>query len=329
MPWRKVCFVDVLTCVVLFGSTGILIFCLGPIRDALVGARSLQETQIEGVSFPKTLVDPAGISQKLVRPPQRIVSTVLMGDEMLAALVPSERLRAVTFLADDAGISNCAGAFPASVTRLYPDLEAVLALEPDLVLATGYNRAETVNLMVAAGIPILRFTRYDSFQELMDNLLLLGAATGTEARASEVVEDMRARIARVTQRVQNLPHLRVLYYSSGGDTTGPGTVMHEMMEIAGGSNVVQEAGLRGPTRLPLEMALGLQPEVIVLSAWNLGRASDPVAELMADPVWQEVPAVRNRRVYAINGAWLTCVSQHAVRGLEELAALLHPEKTVP
>ncbi len=293
-------------------------------RVTLLGGRPWQETRVEGRAFPKHLIDPAGMVQILPAPPRRIASAILSGDHILTALVAPDRLAAVTYLVDNPSLSNIAGVVPASVPRIHAEIETILALQPDLVLVAGYTRATTVRLLVAARIPVVRLHGYGSFQGVMRNIRTIGAAVGAETRAERITGAMQRRITAVEQRVRGLPRPRVLQYAAGGYTAGAGTLIDEMIERAGGANVAREAQLMGPARLPLEMAISLQPEVIVVADWSATSSTEAVQALLRDPRWQQVPAITSGRVYAVRGAWLEAVSQYAVRGLEAIARLLHP-----
>ena len=297
----------------------------GSARAALLGYGLLQPTRIEGGRFPKRLFDPAGGTQTLAAPPQRIASAILSGDHMLAALVPTNRLAGVTYLVDEPTISNIVGVVPPAVPRITAEIETLLTLQPDLVVVAGYTRAETVRLLVAANIPVVRFHLYGSFQGVIDNLRTLGAAVGAEPRADRLIDDMRRRIDAVTQRVRGRQRPRVLYHAPAGYTMGAETLIDEMIQLAGGFNVVREAHLTGPVKLQQEVMLSLAPDVIIVGDWSATPGAEAVRELTRNPVWRHAPAVANGRVYAIRGAWLTSVSQYAAHGLEAIARALHPE----
>jgi iron complex transport system substrate-binding protein len=322
MPLRRVGVLP--TALTLAGLLGLLTYG-GSARVALLGYGPLRATRIEGDHFPKRLIDPAGTVQTIPAPPQRIASAILSGDHMLTALVSPDRLAGVTYLVDDPTISNIIGVVPPSVPRITAEIETLLALQPDLVLVAGYTRAETVRLLVAANIPVVRFHRYASFQEVMDNLRTLGAAVGAVPQAERLIDDMRHRIDAVMQRVGTSQRPRVLYHAPAGYTMGAETLIDEMIQLAGGFNVARETQLTGPVKLPQEVMLSLAPDVIIVGDWSATPGAEAVRELMHNPVWQHVPAVANGRVHAIRGAWLTSVSQDAVHGLEAMARLLHPE----
>jgi iron complex transport system substrate-binding protein len=305
--------------VVAFAATG------GTTRLSLLGARPFHATQVVGQDFPKRLVDPSGIPQTLAAPPNRILSGVLASDEILTALVPPERLVAVTYLVDEPGLSDVAKLLPPGLPRIRAEAETILALRPDLVVLASYTRATAVRLLVSAGVPVMRFQWYRSFVDIMNSIRMLAAAVGADDNGARLVDDMRQRIAEVEGRTQGLARPRVLYYGGGGYSTGEDTLIDAMITLAGGHNVARDVGLRGQGRLPLEVAVSLRPEVILISAWERRTGGNGAAAFLHHPVWADVPAVREGRVYGIKGAWLSSVSHYSVKALEAIARLLHPE----
>lgn len=305
--------------VVAFAATG------GTTRLSLLGAQPFHATQVVGQDFPKRLIDPTGIPQTLATPPSRILSGVLASDEILTALVPSERLAAVTYLVDEPGLSDVAKLLPPELPRIHAEAETMLALQPDLVVLASYTRATTVRLLAAAGIPVVRFQWYRSFADIMDSIRMLAAAVGADANGARLVDDMRRRIADVEERARGLPRPRVLYYGGGGYSAGEDTLIDAMITLAGGHNVARDVGLQGQARLPLETAVSLRPEVILVSEWERRTGGNRAAAFLHHPVWADVPAVRQGRVYGIKGAWLSSVSHYSVKALEAIARVLHPE----
>jgi len=309
--------------VVAFAATG------GTTRLSLLGARPFHATQVVGQGFPKRLIDPTGIPQTLAAPPNRILSGVLASDEILTALVPPERLAGVTYLVDEPGLSDVAKLLPPDLPRIHAEAETMLALRPDLVVLASYTRATTVRLLAAAGIPVLRFQWYRSFADIMDSIRMLAAAVGADDNGARLVDDMRRRIADVERRAQALARPRVLYYGGGGYSAGADTLIDAMITLAGGHNVARDVGLQGQARLPLEIAVSLRPEVILVSEWERVTGGNRAAAFLHHPVWADVPAVREGRVHGIKGAWLTSVSHYSVKALEAIARVLHPEAFSP
>lgn len=276
--------------------------------------------------FPRTIVDPVAREIELAQPPQRIMSGILTGDEMLSCLTTQERIQSVTYLADDPGISNVGGVFGHSISRNHGTIEEFIAAEPDLVIVAAYSNATSVQMLLGTGIPVIRFANFHTYADIRNNLRTLAKALGEEARAEQWLSEMDGRIQAVRDKTRDLRKPRVLYYSLSGSTSGPGSLMDETIRLAGGRNVLAETGLQGYTRISPEIAISLLPDVILLSDWDTedGRTARDI--LTSDPAWQDVPAVRNQRVYSLSGAWLTSGSPFRVRGVEEIARLLHPDE---
>ena len=305
---------------------GVMAFAAGggATRLSLIGARPFHATQVVGQDFPKQLVDPTGMHQTLAEPPGRILSGVLASDEILTALVAPERLAGVTYLVDEPGLSEVARLLPPDLPRVHAEAETMLALQPDLVVLASYTRATTVRLLASAGVPVVRFQWYRSFADIMNSIRMLAAAVGVDGNGARLVADMQRRIAAVEKRAQGLARPRVMYYG-GGYSAGRDTLIDTMITLAGGHNVARDVGLQGQGRLPLEVAVSLRPEVILVSQWERLTGSSRVEAFLHHPVWAEVPAVQEGRVYGINGAWLSSVSHYSVKALEAIARVLHPE----
>ncbi len=294
------------------------------VRAALVGAGPLQDGRVEpGPSdFPRTLHGPAGEVWVLPRPPRRIVSTYLAADEILAALVPAERVVGLSFFADDPAISNVAGFFPRDVPRLRTNVETVLSLSPDLVCVAGFSDADALRLIIAAGIPVLRWSRFDRFADLLANVRVMGAAVGAEARAASICGAVEETLADLSRRLAGRRPVRALYLELPGFTAGRGTLIDEMLSRVAAVNVAAEAGLVGAGPIGLELAMAAAPEAIVIPSYGSGPTG--LDQLRASVGWRDAPAVRSGRVLDVPGRFIGDVSPHAATGLGLLARALHP-----
>ena len=97
---------------------------------------------------------------------------------------------------DDPATSNCHDAYPARIARLRSDPETIIALAPDLVCVAGFTAADPLRLLVGAGLPVVRWSRFDSFADVMDEIRMLGAAVGEEARADALAGGDRGAARR-------------------------------------------------------------------------------------------------------------------------------------
>ncbi|WP_250655650.1 ABC transporter substrate-binding protein [Alkalimarinus coralli] len=303
---------------------GILLIRLD-INIALLNDNALRPTSVKGAHFPKMLVDPIGEEYPLLRPPQRIVSVTLGTDEILSALVDSDRVSGVTHLADDPIMSNIPNHYPAHVKRITGEVEEILSLEPDLVFVAAYTRAETVRLLLGSKVPVVRLSHYRSFSDIEANIRLVASVVGNEPQAEAMFNALQQNIQSIKQRVSGKSRPRVLYYSMNGYTAGAGTTIDEIIEIAGGYNVINETHIKGTQKISEEMAIGLEPDVILMNGWAPDSTPTPSEFLAMQPAWQNTPAILNNRVYDLKGAWVLSVSQYSWHGIAPVARLLHPE----
>jgi len=295
----------------------------GRVRSALVGARSLSDSWAAPGPFPKRLRGPAGEERLLPAPPRRIASTYLGADEVLAALVPPDRVVGVSAYVDDPATSNSHDVYPPSVARLRADPETIIALAPDLICVAGFTAADALRLLVGAGLNVMRWSRFDSFADVMGEIRVLGAAVGEEARAEALAGRIAALLADLEGRLARARRVRVLYYDPPTYTMGRGTLIDELLTRAGGANVADELGIVGPGQIGMETILALEPEAIITP--NYAGNEPALRSLGVDAIWRQVPAVRAGRLHEIPGAWISTVSHHAAQGLARVARVLHPE----
>jgi len=293
---------------------------MGP--SAAIAPQRVGPSRVEGSDFPKTLVDPSGLRIPLTEPPHRVASATLASDEILYHLAP-ERLVAVTWMVDDASLSQNAGRVPAALARIDARPERILPVEPDLVVVANYTRSETITVLAAAGIPLLRIGPFHSFADVFESIRALGAALGEERRVEHWIAGLEERLAAVAARTAEFPRRRVLYLAGGLYTAGADTLIDDLLERAGGRNLARDAGLRGSAPIASELAIGLQPDVILITGWSVDHGVLLRRQLLEDPRWAGVPAVRQGAVYDLPPASLLAVTHHAVDALEQVSSVLH------
>ena len=275
---------------------------------------------VPGTALGVTVVDQTGRAFDLPAAPRRIVSLVPSVTEILFAVGAQDALVGVTDLCD----------YPPEARRkahvgdmLTPNLETLVTLRPDLVVATpSGNREETFDDLRRLGIPVYLVDPV-SVADVLRLITGLGELTGRRADASAVASRLARRVNAVRVRVAGRPHPRVLYvlWPDPLIVPGGGSLVSELIGLAGGESVTADQG-RGYPRMSLEAAVAQAPEVIILA--RHGATTGPVA---MSP-WQRLeslPAVRNGRIYAIDGDLVHRYGPRIADGLERLERLIHPE----
>jgi iron complex transport system substrate-binding protein len=261
------------------------------------------------------------------RVPQRIVAIGPNSAEIICALGACDRI---------VGVSKFCVYPPELASRprvggLYdPDLERIAALRPDLLVTRGRNDALDA-LCRQLEVGVYEDTT-DSIAGIERTVRELGELLGREAAAAETVEGFRRELAAIRERVSGEPRPRVfLTVSRQPDrlanilTTGKGTFLDEMIEIAGGTNVFGHLDMRYPEVSP-EAVLAQRPEVIIELMPDLDLT--PELERQMRDHWRElgeVPAVRSGRIFFLSDDHCLIPSPRYHRVISRVSRILHPE----
>lgn len=267
-----------------------------------------------------TTRDMLGRDVTLPAPPVRIVSLVPSVTEVLYALNAADALVGVTDYCD----------FPAEARRkprvggmVAPSLEAVVALRPDLVIATTEGtREDTIAQLTRLRVPVYLVAAH-RVADVTSLIVRMGALTGRQAAAESLVARLEARIESVKKAVLTLGRPRVLYvlWPEPLIVPGPNTIVTELIQLAGGQSLTADDAAEWP-RYSLEAAVARRPEVILLA--NHGAGTGAIA---ADK-WRrltDLPAVRAGRLRSVDGDLMHRYGPRVVDGLEQLARAIHPE----
>ena len=257
--------------------------------------------------------------------PKRIVSLTLGTDEILLSLVDSERILAVTDLAADPAVSNVSGrARPVPNKIKQVGIETIIALQPDLILAASYTSNDVIKQLEAIGFQLVRLELFSSIEGVKENIRRIAQAVGEEEKGKTLIAKMEQKLQGVRRKVSTVEaRPGVLPYSPEGWTAGSKTTFDEMIHLAGGKNLAAEAGITGHQKISLEVVIQLDPEIILLSAWQ-PDVDNFEQKILSHPVLKDVSAIKEKRVYALPEKYLTTVSHFIAEGVEEMARQLHP-----
>ena len=258
-------------------------------------------------------------------PPEKIHSLSLGHTEILAALMDFERLSAVYSFFVDEEQSNIAG-LSADHNMIGFDPEEVVALEPDVIVASRFTNADTVALLNGAGNLVVRAALENSALGNVPNILLIGYLIGAEAEAVALVEDIEARMEVISDLLPGGDKPRVLSISKFTSVfaAGSGSTEGGIIEQAGGINAAADSGIEGHLQVSIESIAAINPDVIIVPQ-PLEGADLFIEELVSNAALADVPAVKNGEVHYVLPKYHTTLSHWNVRGIEQLAGLLYPE----
>jgi iron complex transport system substrate-binding protein len=270
-------------------------------------------------AFPRELRDATGETVVIPKPPQRIVSQTLGTDEILLAICASDRIAALSKLAEDDNFSNVVDHARQIGGRAIEGAEQILQIQADLIFVASYTRAENVNLLKASQAPVFRFANFNSIADIQANIRLVGYACGVDAKAESLIQEMNSSLATVRGRIpQDAPPTRVMAFGQGGYTAGANSTFNDLVKVVGALNVSAQNGIDGFAKLSVEKVIEWQPDFIVAGA-NQGENETVRNALLDDPVIATSRVGRADRIIVIDNRHLLAVSQYIVRGAEDLA----------
>lgn len=288
---------------------------------------------------------------------QRVVSLLASGTEIVHALGAADRLVGISHECDwppevldrprlsrprfdpsglDSGeIDTAVRTAMAEHGSVYEvDAERLAALAPDLVISQAVCEVCAVptpgvrDLLRTRGIDAaLLSLDAHTIDEIQQSIREVGAALGLEARAEQLLEEHEARIARVERAVAGRQRRRVLALEWLDPPFAPGHWLPEMIEIAGGENLLGTAGSHS-TQHAWEDVAGLDPDVLIVMPCGYGLdASITDADRFADDLRRVAPrAISSGNAFAVDGsAYFNRSGPRYIDGIEILAGLLHPD----
>ena len=212
-----------------------------------------------------------------------------------------------------------------SATR---DVELILSLNPDLAIVSSFAKVEFVEQLETVGITVVQTEFEDTISGIADNVRLMAYILGEVDRGEAIVEDFQRRMKFIEDTVSVVPDgekpgVIMLGFQSKW-TGGSGTSNEDIISRAGGVNLPSLA-FEGWKEIGVEGIVDMNPQVLVISADEV-RENDAMNVLLNNPALSLVDAISNQQVYGVERKYLYNLSHWRVRGVEEVAKILYPDK---
>ncbi|MCP8895141.1 ABC transporter substrate-binding protein [Shinella daejeonensis] len=191
--------------------------------------------------------------------PRRVVSMNVCTDQLAMLVARPGQLHSVSYLASDPESSAMVREAAAYVPN-HALAEEIFLMKPDLILTGAYTTRTTVSLLRRLGFRVEEFQPETSFNDVRANIRRMGDVLANPQRASELVAAMDGEIAALKGQ-KPLP-LRTALYFANSYTSGAGTLVSEVVDLAGLVNIADGLGLAGTARLPLELLILSRPELL-------------------------------------------------------------------
>lgn len=274
----------------------------------------------ETVGFPRTITDDLNRTITVRDKPGRIVSLSPSSTEILFALGLGDKVVGVTDYCNyppEAQSVDKVGGFST------PNIEAVLAKNPDLVVASSATGEENVQRMTTLDIPVIVLEPRD-IDDVLHDIRLVGRATGAEENATRLINDMQRRITAVEENASKADHRPRTVYILWHDplmAAGRDTFVDDLIRRAGGENIAEVDGYK---TINMESIVAKDPEVIITST-STGDEMSTYKYVKNSSLLQETTAGQNDRIYSINGDIINRGGPRIVVALERIAGMIHPD----
>lgn len=273
--------------------------------------------------FPFEVTDQADRLVRIEKYPEKIVSLSPTNTEIVYVLGLEDRLVGVTTYCD---YPEAAKDKPKIGGYNTVDIEKVIDIQPDLILAANIHKQEVVPQLEALGFTVLTVAP-KSLDEVREAIELVGKCTGKLDEAYQLIIEMENRIKAITDKTVNLLEAekpKVFFHLFPGlYTVGSDTFIHGLIVKAGGISIAQD--LTGYAKMSLETIINTNPQVMIASVGH-GQGSDATLQFLLDEERLEnVDARINNQVYGIDANWINRPGPRIVNGLEQLAKMIHPE----
>jgi iron complex transport system substrate-binding protein len=253
--------------------------------------------------------------------PPRIVSLAPSVTETLFALGAGDQIVGICSFCD----------FPHAVERidrigsyLTPNVEAIIAKTPDVILGVPPNNPEAIAALRRAGLRVT-ILHVDTIQQIETAIQTIAHEAGRLQQGEQLLTEMHRHMAAVQARLDGAPLRRVLMVVGQNPliAVGTGIFLDELIVQAHGVNIAATTGQQWP-HLSLEFAVAHQPEVII----DGSMGSEEKEKEQRFGVWKnfpELPAIRERRLYGGFASIFLRPGPRLPEGFEELARFIHPE----
>ncbi|MGD9972193.1 MAG: ABC transporter substrate-binding protein [Desulfatirhabdiaceae bacterium] len=264
-----------------------------------------------------------GIGRQILVPdnPVRVVALAPSITEIIFALGQEKRLVGISRFSD---FPAEASLLPQVGSYIQPDLEKIVSLNPDLCIAVkDGNPREIADRLHSLHIPVYAVNPLD-LEAVISTIWQIGDLLNAKDHARIIVRDMQTRIDRVREQVVTTGRRPGVFFQIGFApivSVGKDTVIHELIQIAGGTNLC--AAYSSYPRLSREQVLALSPEILIITTMHRDKSTSQInAEWAA---WSMIPAVRNNRITIVDSNIFDRPTPRLVDALEQLVRVIHPE----
>lgn len=277
-----------------------------------------------GESGEKTVTDRQGNEVSIPSKIETIISTAPANTENLVALGLADKIIAADeYSADVEGLSESTELMNFTT----PDAEAIIELDPDIIVATEYSGSseDPYKAIKDAGICVVYIPSSNSIEAIYEDITFLAEVFDVTDKGEEIIASMKSDIEEIKEIGSKITDKKKVYFEIGPAPNlysfGNSTFLNEFMEIIGAENIFkdQESWI-SPSA---ESVIDANPDVILT---NVNYIENPIDEIMSRDGWENITAVKEKAVYSIDTNSSSRPTPNAIKSLKEMAKAIYPDE---
>lgn len=284
--------------------------------------QEIEQNQQDEVQLPAE--DRAG--NKITIPSQvdKIISISPANTEIIVALGLGDKLVAV-----DKYSENIEG-IPADIPFfdiMNPDAEQLVALEPDILFATGMSMSDGSDPFKPVkdlGITVAYIPSSDSIDGIYEDIMFIADSLQASSKGQEIADAMKSKVEEYRQIGSTITDKKTVYFEIADSPSlysfGKGVFLNEMIELLGAENILNDQ--EKWVSISDEAVISANPDVILT---NIDYIDNPVEQIKNRTGWENITAIKNDDVYYIDNNASSLSNQNIVKALEEMAAAIYPD----
>jgi iron complex transport system substrate-binding protein len=251
----------------------------------------------------------AGVTDTFATSPSRVISLDYCADQFVLKLLPKDRILAVS--PDARSKFSYMRDHALGVSQVRPIAEDVLTRSPDLVVRSYGGGSNITHFVTDVGVPVVQIPLVaNDLDAIRESIRFVAEKLGVPARGEKIVADMNRRLKAINNHGDEKT---ALYMTPTGVTSGPGTLIHEMITAAGYQNFEERPGWWS---LPLERLAYEQPDLVIAAFFDHKGDHPGQWSAMRHPVAKR--QLSERPTVLIDGAWTSCGAWFLLDAIEAL-----------
>lgn len=268
------------------------------------------------VKYPLTVTDDLGRTVTLKEEPKRIIAMLPSHTETLFAIGAGDQLIAVDEFSNYP--ADKVGKLPKVGSGFKPDIEKIVSLKPDLVLADESTNSRLTEKLEQAGLTVYGGTG-QTYNEVFEKIAVLGKLTNKEVKATKLIINMRRDLSKLQSSVMKRPKVSTYYEIDPAPySVGPNSFIGNLIDKAGGKTIIP-AKLGDFPKIDPELIVKANPQIMI---------GVDKKEAEKRPGWNTLQAIKSGRVYQPSSEERDALSRPGPRlpvALRALIKMIHPE----